>query len=217
MTNVVVLGSVGNCLDIVDAWRAAQAASKVDGDLIGFLDDATSDNKNMAAGLPIFGPLSLAPSMAGVNFICGIGSSRSYMRKPEILAKLALPRDRYASIVHPAATISPSVVIGAGTVILANTTLCANVSVGDHAMMLPGCVVGHDSHIGTYSIMAAGVIVSGHVTVGTNCYLGARCVLREGTTIGDGALVGLGAGVIADVSPRTTVIGLPARNQARAE
>lgn len=217
MTNVVVLGSVGNCLDIVDAWRAAQAASTISGDLIGFLDDAKAAKGSVIAGLPVLGPLSLASSMPGISFICGIGSPSSYTRKREILGQIGLPRDRYASIVHPAATLSPSVTIGAGTVILANTTLCANVSVGDHVMMLPGCVVGHDSRIGNCSIMAAGVIVSGRVTVGTNCYLGAGSVLRDGVTIGDGALVGLGAGVVADVTAGTTVIGVPARERARTE
>lgn len=209
MGKLVILGAIGNCLDIFDAWRAARSASLMDDDLIGFLDDGRLDS--VVEGLPVIGPLSQASTMDGVRFICGIGGPRSYRQKPEIIARLGLPQQRYATIVHPAATISPSARIGTGSCILANATICANVELGMHVMMLPGCVIGHDTTIGDCSILAAGVIVSGNVEIGRNCYLGAGSVLRDGVSIGERAMVGLGAGVVGDVASGVIVTGLPAR------
>lgn len=211
MGKLAILGAVGNCLDIVDAWKALRSAALTEDDLIGFLDDGCLGT--VVAGLPVLGPLAQANTMDGVRFICGIGGPRSYRQKPEIVARLGLPQQRFATIVHPAATVSPSARIGAGSCILANTTVCANVEIGMHVMMLPGCVIGHDTAIGDCSILAAGVIVSGNVRIGRNCYLGAGSVLRDGISIGERAMVGLGAGVVGDVEDCAIVTGLPARRR----
>jgi sugar O-acyltransferase (sialic acid O-acetyltransferase NeuD family) len=211
MGKLAILGAVGNCLDIVDAWSAARSASLTQDELVGFLDDGRLGS--VVAGFPVLGPLALAGSMDGVRFICGIGGPRSYRQKPQIIARLALPQERYAAIVHPAATVSPSARIGTGSCILAHATVCANVAIGMHVMMLPGCVIGHDTMIGDCSILAAGVIVSGNVRIDRNCYLGAGSVLRDGVSIGERAMVGLGAGVVGDVEGGTIVTGLPARRR----
>ena len=50
--------------------------------------------------------------------------------------------------------------------------------------------------------------------LGVSAYAATHCVVRDGVTIGEGALVGMGAVVLADVPPRVTGIGNPARPTA---
>jgi sugar O-acyltransferase (sialic acid O-acetyltransferase NeuD family) len=203
---LVVLGAVGNCLDIVDAARLSAEYAP-----IGFLDDGDWQADALVDGLPVLGPLSHAARMPDVSFVCGIGSPRSFRSKRDIISGLAIPSEKFATIIHPSSVVSPSATIGAGSVILAHSTICAAARVGEHVMMLPGGVVGHDSRIGDYSIAAARVTLSGRVTIGTSCYLGASSSYREGITVGDGSMLGLGAVVVRDVPANSVEVGVPAR------
>ncbi len=203
---LVVLGAVGNCLDIVDAARLSREYAP-----IGFLDDGDWQADALVDGLPVLGPLSHAARMPDAWFVCGIGSPRSFRSKRDIISRLAIPNERFATIIHPSSVVSPSATIGAGSVILAHTTICAAAHVGQHVMMLPGGVVGHDSRIGDYSIAAARVTLSGRVTIGTSCYLGASSSYREGITVGEGSMLGMGAVVVRDVPANSVEVGVPAR------
>lgn len=75
--------------------------------------------------------------------------------------------------------------------------------------------IGHNNRIGKNCVITAGVVTSGSVTVEDNVWLGVSSCIREGLRIGEGALVGIGAVVIRDVEPYTTVIGNPARKMEK--
>jgi sugar O-acyltransferase (sialic acid O-acetyltransferase NeuD family) len=208
---LIVIGAIGNCLDIADAVKAQREAGSGDFALAGFLDDDPARQGQTIAGLPVLGPVSKAASYPDAVFVCGIGSPKSFGAKKNLIVRLGLPATRFATVVHPAACMSPSASLGPGTVILGNTTICANVRIGAHVMMLPNCVVGHDTAIADYCIFAAGVTVSGVVTIENGCYTGAGSVIRESVTIGAGALIGMGSVVIRDVEVGARVAGNPAR------
>ncbi len=209
---LVILGAVGNCIDILDAVTAMNSSAiGKQFQVLGFLDDDTAKHDRTIRETKVLGPLSMARDLPNATFVSGIGSPRNFRSKSSLIGRLGLPDERFASVVHPSAVVSPSATLGPGTVILANCTLCANVRFGNHVMMLPNCVLGHDTSVGEYSIFAAGVTVSGKVSIGRSCYLGAGSSIRDDVSIGDEALVGLGATVVADVSASSVVAGNPAR------
>ena len=49
------------------------------------------------------------------------------------------------------------------------------------------------------------------VTIGNRVWIGANVTILPGVTIGDGAIIGAGAVVTKDISPETTVAGIPAK------
>jgi serine acetyltransferase len=57
-------------------------------------------------------------------------------------------------------------------------------------------------------------VLCGSVTVGRAAHVGAGAVVIPCRAIGDHATVGAGAVVARDVTPGTTVIGVPARPRA---
>ena len=206
MRDLVILGSSGNVLDIVDAVQASPMAYR----LVGFLDDNRSVGE-VEYGFPVLGPLSADVAPDGCLFVNGIGSPRSYQGKAALIHRLGVSLDRFATVLHPTATISPSARIGRGTVILGNCSVGANVAIGHHVMMLPNCVIGHDSSIGDYVTFAAGVIVSGSVQIGPSAYLGAGSAIRDSVCLGEGALLGLGAALTKNAPAGVVLAGVPAR------
>ncbi|MEO0770810.1 MAG: acetyltransferase [Cyanobacteria bacterium J06649_4] len=209
---LVVLGALGNCLDIVDAALAGnKQGSEPAFEVLGYLDDEPSRQGIQVRGFPVLGPLAMARDMPQAQFVNGIGSSRSHRHKKSMIESLGLGLERFATIVHPSAVIASSATIGHGCVIMANATVCANVTLGNQVMMLPNCVVGHDSAIEDYSILAAGVTVSGVVKVGHSCYLGANSCIKEYVHMGEQALLGMGAVAIKTIPANAVMVGNPAR------
>jgi sugar O-acyltransferase (sialic acid O-acetyltransferase NeuD family) len=212
LKKIVILGTVGNCLDILEAVRRINAAaSSPKYECIGFLDDAPSVQKTMVQGIPVLGSLDKAAALGDVFFVNGIGSVRNYLRKPEILARAGIPNERFETIVHPSADVSVSATLGPGTVVLQNVTIASQVRVGAHVIILPNSVLSHDDVVGDFTCIAGGVCVSGAVTVGRSCYLGSNCSIIERIRIGDESLVGIGSVVLKDIPAGSIYVGNPAR------
>ncbi len=208
MSGLVIVGAIGNCVDIAEAVLAGGASGL---ELAGFLDDGPLP-AGAIVGAPLLGGLALAPTLPpDTVFVCGIGSPRSHARKAELIARLGVAADRFARVVHPAAWLSPSASMGGGSVLLGHANIGAGVRLGRHVMVLPGTVIGHDTRIGDCSILAGACCVSGRVDIGAGCYIGGGATVRDGVRVGDGALVGMGAVVVADVPAGAVVVGNPAR------
>jgi sugar O-acyltransferase (sialic acid O-acetyltransferase NeuD family) len=145
------------------------------------------------------------------------GHPGDYVSRPRIVRRLALAPTRYATIVHPAATLAPSTAVGHGTVVLAGTVATADVRIGNHVAVMPGVVLTHDDVIGDFATLASGVRLGGRVRVGRGAYLGAGALVREDRSVGDGALVGMGAVITKDVPPAEVWAGVPATRRRRVE
>jgi sugar O-acyltransferase (sialic acid O-acetyltransferase NeuD family) len=206
---LVILGTGGSAYDILDIIEAINAITPT-WRVAGFLDD-TRPAGSQHLGIEILGRLRDAPRFAEHQFINVIGSDTSYRRRPEIVASTGLKADQFATLVHPAASVSARAQLGRGVYAAYGVSVAGGVVVGDHASLLPGCIVGHDSVIDDSALLAPGAVVSGFVHLGRACYIGAHSVIRQRLEVGERALVGMGAVVIRDVAAATTVVGNPAR------
>lgn len=210
MNRLVILGTSGNADDILDIIAAINAVDPGTWKVIGALDDRLVPNVNQTE-LPILGPISAAVSLPDCWFINAIGSDRSYRDLPALLAHIQLPTERYATLIHPRAAISPRSVIGRGVYVHSGASVAARVVVADQIKITANVTIGHDSVIGTGAVLAPGCIIGGGTLIEPYCYIGAGAVIRQGLTIGQGALVGQGAVVVKPVVPHSVVAGNPAR------
>ena len=212
MKRIVILGTGGNCLDILETLRSSNAAgSSPIYECVGFLDDDAARHNTSFLGVPVLGPLEKARSLGDVVFVNGIGSTRNHLRKPEIIARTGIPDGRFETLVHPSAQVSASATLGPGTVVLQNATIASQARVGAHVIVLPNVVLSHDAVVGDYTCIAGGACVSGAVTIGRCCYLGSNSSILERIRIGDRSLVGMGSVVLEDVPEGSVVVGNPAR------
>jgi sugar O-acyltransferase (sialic acid O-acetyltransferase NeuD family) len=209
---IIILGTGGSCVDILDIVHAINRAARTPRyECVGFLDDNPGSWDCDVQGLRVLGPLEAASRFPEARFVNGIGSQFNFWNKPAIVARTGLPPDRFETLVHPTASVSPSSSIGAGTVLFPNVTVSSNARVGSHVIILAGSVVNHDDVVGDYTCVTSGVCISGGVRIGQSCYLGANSSIINGIEIGDHCLVGIGSVVLDDVQANSVVVGNPAR------
>jgi len=121
------------------------------------------------------------------------------------------------SIISRHAVILDANAIGEGAIFAPFATVTSNATIGRffHANLYS--YVAHDCRIGDFVTFAPAVRCNGHIAVGDYAYLGTGATLKPGQAdrplvIGEGAVVGMGAVVLKDVAPYTTVVGNPARS-----
>ena len=192
----------------VDAVNAAADAEVWR--LLGFLDDDPKLRGQSVAGIPVLGPIQAAAD-DGRCYIIGIASYRSRNVRERVAERLALPEERFATIVHPSAHLSRLTTIGPGSAVLQGSAVESRATIGKHVLVSPMSIVSHDVSVDDFATLALRATVCGSVRVGRHAYIGACAVVRDGVEVGEGALVGIGAVAMREVAAGTTVLGNPAR------
>jgi sugar O-acyltransferase (sialic acid O-acetyltransferase NeuD family) len=203
VTDLVIVGAGGFARETA---AAAAAAWRV----LGFVDDDPALHGTMRSGLPILGAVDSVGDMPDVAVVVCVGNPRNYTARQQIVQRLGLPRERYATVVHPAAEVGTGSVVGPGSVLLAGTVLTADVTVGSHVAVMPQAVLTHDDVVGDYATVASGVRLGGGAVLEPGAYVGAGALIREGVTVGARSLVGMGSVVLRDVPPGEVWAGNPA-------
>ena len=212
---LVILGTGGNAYDVLDIVEAINRVMPT-WHVAGFLDDVRPRDSSHL-GLPILGGLSDARRLgAGHLFINVIGSDSSFRNRPEILASTGVDVQRFATLIHPAASVSSRARLGRGVFVGHGANVAGGVEIRDHVCVSPGVIIGHDSIVDDHALIAPGAIVSGFCRIGRAAYVGAGSAIRQRVKLGSGSLVGVGAVVLCDVEPGDVVVGNPARVLRRA-
>ncbi len=197
--------------------RETLAAARLSGrEVIGFVDDNPALHGRTVDGLPVLGSPTVIADHPDTEIVLCVATSRDLFCRKRLAERLGLPRERYATIVHPAASLAPGVTVGVGSIVLAFVAVTAPQHIGDHVVIMPHVTFTHDDSVGSYSTFTARVALAGGVTVGECAYLGSGALVKEGVSIGEGALVGMGAVVLKDVPPKEVWAGVPARKLTRS-
>ncbi|HUQ61770.1 acetyltransferase [Lentzea sp.] len=177
---------------------------------IGALDDSAALHGTLIDGVPVLGGLDGLGDHPDAAVVACIANARRPLSRLNLVSKLGLPDERWATIVHPAAVTSGAT-IGAGTVLLAGVVITTPLSVGRHVVAMPHVLITHDDEVSDGVTFAGRASLGGGVVVGESAYLGQGALVREGVKIGAGAVVGMGAVVLRDVPAGQTWAGVPAR------
>ena len=204
---LLLIGAGGLARETAEAVRARG----VDG-LVGFLDDDPALWGTSLDDLPVLGGISALPDHPDAQIVLCPGSGRS---RAAIAARLGLPDERYATVVHPGVLVPASCTVGVGTVLLAGVVLTTAVTVGRHVVVMPGSVLTHDVVLEDAATLCARVALAGGVRIRGAAYLGAGCLVREHVNVGLEATVGMGAVVLRDVPDGEVWAGVPARRLDR--
>lgn len=205
-TPLLLVGAGGLAREAAEAVRAAGSHA-----LVGLLDDDEATWGAEVAGLSVLGPAAAVADHPEAQLLLCPGRGGARLALAERLAALGVAEQRWATVVHPAASVGTTCTVGAGSVLLAGAVLTADVRLGRHVVVMPGAVLTHDDELADAVTVCARVSLAGGVRVGSGAYLGAGALVREHLTVGEDAVLGMGAVVLADVPPHEVWVGNPAR------
>lgn len=209
--DLVILGAGGFARETVAAVAAVNAVRPT-WRLLGFLDDDPSLHATTRMGVAILAGLdALADLPERTAIVVCVGNPRDPAARARVVRRVGLGADRYATVVHPTASVGPDSLVGPGSVLLAHTVLTATVNVGAHVAVMPHVVLTHDDVVEDFATIASGVRLGGGVLVRQGAYVGAGALVRESVRIGEASLVGMGSVVLRDIPPRQVWAGNPAR------
>lgn len=177
---------------------------------IGFIDDTLEKRESQYCGIEVFARDALS-RFPEAMVLAVPGGPSSYLKRESVIAGLDIPADRFATIIHPAASISKASKIGVNVLLMAGVVVTSNATISDHACILPNSVIHHDATIGRATLIGANVTVAGGAAVAERCYIGAGSNIKNGISIGAGSMIGLGSNVVKDIPPNVTAFGNPAK------
>lgn len=217
MDKIIVIGGRGSGLLIGEQIYDAQMR----GANVEFLGFAFDD--------PTFGPeINGFPLLCGsreafskyekykdIKFIFQMWRSDVIEDRIALLERLGIPEERYATFVHPLATVVRSAHLGNGTVVLSGSVVNSNAVIGHHVTIQSGVLIGHDTSVGDYSFITAHCAIGSSSKIGRGCFIGLQTSTNNYLTIGDFAYIGMGSNLIKSVPDRAMAYGNPAKQVER--
>lgn len=191
--------------------------------VLGFLDPDPCLETVTRLNVPHLGGDDAAQDYATAKFVLGIGSTKISHARLKLVSRYNFADDKWATIVHPRATVSPTAILEHGAVVLAGAVICSGAHIGRHTIINIGAMIDHDVKVGRYVHVCPGVCLGGGVNIDDHAYIGLSASVRDHSYIGSFTMVAMGAVVTKsfhyDVTVKgdydLTIAGVPARKIIR--
>lgn len=116
-----------------------------------------------------------------VSFVAGVADIPLKMQIVSICQSAGW---RAFTVIHPAAVVSSTAIIGDGAFIGPCAVVSAGANVGEHSIVHIHASIGHDAKIGEYCAVLPGARISGNVQVGNRVLVGSNAFVNAGVEIG---------------------------------
>lgn len=201
--SIIVLGFGGNAVDFFETISYNY-------EIIGFVDDDEKKINLSYKGIKVYTRefLSIHPEAKVISLI---GSEKTIHIRDEIINKFNIPKERFATAIHPNASVSKDALIGYDVVIMSGVVITSNAKIGNHIFILANSVLHHDADVKDYTLIGSNVTIAGHVKIERNCFIGSASSFKNNITIGEFSIIGMAANVINNVERKSKCIGNPAK------
>lgn len=207
---IIILGASGACLDILSIIEDINKENnKIE--FLGFLEDNVKKIPLRIKDFYLGNFKTSYKKFKDVFFITAFGNETNYKKKPEILKKINIPKNKYTNIIHPTCIINKTAKIGLGNVFHSYVTVARDVVIKDQVVILPKTTISHDTTINSYNIINTNCIISGDVFIEENCYIGAGSNIRDHIKIKKNSLIGMGSVVTKNIVKKGVYFGNPCK------
>ena len=203
---ILIIGAGGHGKVVADAALAA-------GDSVaGFVDADESRAGQTVLGLPILGTIARLEHVARAagcrHAAVAIGDNRVRLEHAREVRRAGL---ELATIVHPAATVSPTATLGDGVVVCMGAAICVEASVGEAAIVNTNAVVDHECIVGPAAHVGPGASLAGRVEIGEGAFVGIGATVIQCVRLGAWSTLGAGGVLLRDAGDGLKLVGVPAR------
>ena len=172
---------------------------------ISFMEKDEYYENNSLEGIPIIRQSNFDPKTQLAIIAVGDVNLRKQIAN-------ALPSEtRYATLVHPSATITKTTIIKEGSVVMAGAVLSCNIELGKHTIVDRLSTIGHDCSCEDFFHLAPLSVLSGNINVEEQVFVGSGSAIKEGIAICSNTLIGMGSVVVKNIDQPGTYVGNPAK------
>lgn len=176
-------------------------------DLEGFLDNRTElDLPSDLDGKVLESPLSYKICPKDV-FLPAVGNT--FLRR-KLITPLINQDAIFFNYINRA-SIASRTTIGQGVFIGPGAAISTDCEIGNYCCIDSYSIIGHDVKIGSNCMIGAMSFLAGGVVAKEGVTIHPRSTIAKDVVLGDYCTIGMGAVVLKDVPPYTTVFGNPAR------
>ncbi len=207
MTRILIIGAGGHAQVIADVVFSRIRVGE-DWILAGFLDDDPRLLGSERLGIRVLGTSDQVDKFEHDALVIGIGDNVVRAEKFDYLTNNG---EKFATLIHPRATIAEDVLIGDGSIVFAGAVINTGSVIGPNTIVNTGATIDHHARIGAHCHIGPGVHLGGSVTLGEGVFLGIGGSVIPNRSIDEWTTVGAGGVVTHDLPARVTAVGMPAR------
>ena len=208
MKRLVIIGAGGFGREVAE-WARHCPAYRKEWEIAGFLDDNPAAlDRFTDFGLPILGNTQAYEPRADEVYLIAIGHPpmRRIMRE-----RFEERGAVFTRLIHESCVVGSRVQLDPGVILCPRVVLTCDLAIGANSALNVSTAMGHDARMGRDCQVSSFCDITGYVHIGDGVLFGSRASVIPGRKIGDEAVVGAGSVVVADVPPKVTVFGNPAR------
>ena len=200
--SVLIFGGGGHakmCIDIIKQTNTHT--------LIGIVDD-TIPVKTEVLSIPVLGKVNEIEKLIKKGLqqiIIGVGGVLTKGLRKRIFISLKESGLQIPNIIHPSASVEPSVILGEGNQIMQGAIVGSNVKIGNNCIINSGCIISHDTIIGDNVHIAPGGIIAGGVIIKDDTTIGMGCTIFLGLTIGKNVIIQNGINVFKNIQDNRSI------------
>lgn len=176
----------------------------------GFVDDFV-EVETKIHGIPVLGEIDLINDSSIYQEFDIVVSMGHPDRRAQVYYTLADKGVRLATLIHPAAVVSPTAQIGDGVIINGPSAVCADTRIEDLVLVEDMSSVGVDCVLEFGCLLGNGVTMGGASQCLRESYIGTNVTIVVKKTVGRRAYIGAGAVVSSDIPDGKLAVGVPAR------
>ena len=203
----LVIISAGNFGREVYVWAQQAVRAGAAWNIKGFLDSRSQVLSGLSYDAPILASPEAYEPQADEVYICAVGTPQD---KRHYCSLMESKGARFATLIHPTASVGHAVQIGEGSILGPFTQLSCDIQLGRHVAFGTHSNTAHDTRIGDYSQISGSCEINGSALIEEGAFVGSHATILPNAVVGAWSYVGAGSVVLRRVAPNTKVFGNPA-------